>query len=293
MSDKLDKVVEKLGDKLDIENLIKRHKIAIYEKIGSGKPGIMDEIEKIEIYEKKLKKEKDALKSDSKSDSKSDPETGIPDKLRVKRPYTMSQAALEARQGVNKISNKSTGPKTPEGKAICARNAWKHGRNAATIITSFSKPCLTTCDKYPCLLITKNETRPGKLCLDVEQFVKIADAVQNVLKNKDHGDFNEFMTILLAKNLDLIGKTQDALFQDGVAMYEEQIDKDGNVLGKRLKAHPLLSALNEMLKSQDISLGDFMMTPAAVMRAGVEEDGVKTIADLMGIVGKLSKDKDE
>jgi len=86
-------------------------------------------------------------------DSDASDEIGIPERLRFKRSYTLTESALEARR---KNSKKSTGPKTEKGKAASSKNSWKHGLFAQGYIQNKVKPCKSTCPQYPCELVKDN-----------------------------------------------------------------------------------------------------------------------------------------
>jgi len=77
-------------------------------------------------------------------------EVGVPERLRFKRSYTLTERALEARK---KNAGKSTGPKTEKGKKASSTNDWKHGQFAQSYILHKVKPCKSTCQiRHPYLM---------------------------------------------------------------------------------------------------------------------------------------------
>ncbi len=117
-------------------------------RIDAGESGLADELTNLIRLQTSLESE---LEND---------EDPIFDRLTVKtRKYTLSEEALEARR---QNAQKSTGPKSDEGKDTASRNSWKHGLHSRRRVLGFGKPCRTTCPQYPCSLVNDGETGTGE-----------------------------------------------------------------------------------------------------------------------------------
>lgn len=218
---------------------------------------------------------------------------GIPEHLRVKRSYTMSPEALEARR---RNAQLSTGPKTDEGKKASSKNAWKHGLYASSfILGKLGKPCKTTCPQYPCDLVNDGGVSPGESCLD-KQFV--AEAFEAIIKSaelKSHEDFNHLAALEMAGAIDILRKMKEAIIEDGVVIKSEKVDKDGNSLGFNYLPHPALAIYQKMLVDLGFTPQEFLMTPKEISKAekGANEEDVATAASLMARAVKNLAKKSE
>ncbi len=198
-------------------------------------------------------------------------ESGIPSSIRVKRRrYTMSPKALEARR---KNAQKSTGPKTEEGKRAASRNSWKHGLYASSfILGTLGRPCLSTCDKYPCELVEDNGITPGETCLD-RRFV--AESFESIIKSielKQHEDFNHLAALEMAGALQILRRAKEDILEDGVVIKSVKIDKDGNTIGFEYRQHPALAIYTKLLGDLGLTPNDFVMTPREISRAERHKD---------------------
>ncbi|MCP4748087.1 MAG: hypothetical protein GY874_18415, partial [Desulfobacteraceae bacterium] len=86
---------------------------------------------------------------------------GIPEDMRIKRRYTMSDEAMEQRRKA---------AKQPKPGMLGKRNNWRHGSYAQNFLTKI-KPCLSSCAKYPCRLADEGATEPGGDCLDDQELL--------------------------------------------------------------------------------------------------------------------------
>jgi hypothetical protein len=222
-------------------------------------------------------------------------EYGIPTKLKVKRPYTLSEAALaQRRANAQKASEagavSATGPTTPEGKKTVSFNAWKTGQYAQTLIRRHRKPCLSTCPNFnDCSMIETGKAAPGMECQDKENLVETFNIIRNAIESGDLTDLKEILSMLLAKQTHIIADVMDGILQDGAEIILDKYDKDGNVIGHDLKPHPGLLSLSKLMGEAGITFKDMMATPKEITKAGREKDGIKTIADLMSSIANPKK----
>ena len=83
----------------------------------------------------------------------------------------------------------------------------------------------------------------------------------------------------------------EAIIRDGPIIMREKHDKDGKVFGHEYVSHPALIELPKMIANLGMTPQEFMATPRQISKQGTEEDGVKTIADLMSHVGEIIRKK--
>ncbi len=253
-------------------------------RIDDGEKGLLD---KLEV----LLRLQGSLRVDLEDDDGEDP---LLKRLRVKRSYNLSPAALAARQ---QNAQKSTGPQTPEGKDASSRNAWKHGAHARRRVLGFGKPCKSTCPDYPCSLVNDGDVLPGQDCLNKEYFAETLNAISTALTDGDLTGVKEIATLQLGGTLQVIEELQASILEYGVYMKSEKLNKDGGVIGYELKPNPSLLPLSNLLKAAGVTLPDFMITPAAVERKKSNDDAVGKFADLFRDAGEglaaARKKKDE
>jgi hypothetical protein len=209
---------------------------------------------------------------------------GIPERLKVKRKYTTTQQAINARR---ENARHSTGPTSTEGKQRSKRNAYKHGSYAATRIMGLGKPCLSTCPQYPCDLVEDGRCEPGADCLNKEHLVDACLAIERALLQQDQLGLNELVVFELAETLQVVRELRSAILDDGTVIKSEKFDADGKVIGYELKVHPALLALPKLSKELGLSFSDFMITPAAIDRKKEGEKVADTLADIFKGVAKL------
>lgn len=212
------------------------------------------------------------------------------DPIRVKRSYTMTEAAREQRR---LAAARSTGPTTEAGKNACSKNAWKHGKYAQSRIIGLGKPCKSTCPDYPCSLVEEGRCVPGGDCLDKEHLVEACLAIERALKNQDFDSFNDLMVMELGETLQVVREARAAILEHGAVVECARYDKDGKVIGYELKPHPMYLALPNLMKNLGISFTDFMMTPAAIERKKSDDKAAETLADIFRNAGSALKQAKE
>lgn len=201
---------------------------------------------------------------------------GIPKHIRVKRRYTMSEAALEQRR------NAAQQPKPGmEGK----RNAWRHGMYATSFLTR-QKPCKSTCTKYPCSLIEEGRTEPGGDCLDAAELLDLVHAVHDAIKDPKNADrFREVAALNIANSIRIVEMLQEDIQRDGTIVKSTKMTKYGQQV--EYKPHPALLALPKLIQDLGLSPDQFMMTPKAQAKQQNKEDSLNALASLFGnIAGK-------
>lgn len=204
-------------------------------------------------------------------------EVGIPREMKIRRrQYTMSERALAQRRDATS---------RPKPGMMGKRNNWKHGEYAKSMLTRI-KPCLSTCEKYPCHLVEDGATEAGSDCLDVGELLGIIRAVHKVLCDpEDGGDFREISAVNIGNSIRILEMLQEDILRDGSIVKSKKYDKLGNVYQEEVKLHPSLYALPKLIADLGMTPEQFMITPKAQSRARTEEDAVKSIADLMAAAG--------
>jgi len=225
-----------------------------------------------------------------KGESAEADEVGVPERLRFRRSYTLTERALDARR---KNAQKSTGPKTEDGKKTSSKNAWKHGQFAQGYILNRVRPCKSTCPQYPCELVKDNSTRPGGECLDKAAVIQFFSAICEAVKNKNYDDFNEVAALTIANQINVLHTLMEDIQRDGTMLKKEKHDKDGKYLGYEPVPHPSLLSLIKLSDSLGVTANEMMITPKALSKQEGEDEGIKTIADLMSRIGGGLKKKDE
>lgn len=207
--------------------------------------------------------------------------------VKTRRPYTLTEAALEARRN---NAQKSTGPTSDEGKQAASRNSWKHGLHSRSRILAYGKPCRTTCPKYPCKLVQDGETEPGKDCLDKEYLAESMHAIATALETGDTTNLKNVVTLQLGQSLSVIDELQASILQYGVYMKSEKLNKEGAVIGYELKPNPSLLPLANLLKAAGVTMPDFMITPKEINRDKSDREAMETVADIFRNAGNMLKE---
>jgi hypothetical protein len=281
----IDKKLDDIDKKYNVASIRKHYKARLLARINKGEVGLTDEPEKLERLEagvlpsQSKEKPADPEAKDDKNESK---EVGVPERLRFKRSYTLTEAALEQRKAASK---KSTGPNTEEGKRICANNAWKHGQFARGYILHRVKPCKSTCPQYPCDLVKDNSTQPGGECLDKAAVIQYFSAICEAVKNKQYDDFNELAALTIANQIHVLHTLMEDIQREGRVLKKDKHDKEGKYLGYEVVPHPSLLSLIKLSDSLGITANEMMVTPKAIAKQTDEDEGIKTIADLMSRIG--------
>lgn len=215
-------------------------------------------------------------------------DVGVPREMRIRRKYTLSDAALAQRREA---------AQKPKPGMIGKRNAWKHGEYAKTMLTRI-KPCLSTCDKYPCALVEDGKTEAGGDCLDAEEMLHIIRAVHQVISDpKASEDFLEISAANIGNSLRILEMLQEDILRDGTLVKSQKFDKSGVCYQEELRIHPSLYALPKMIRDLGMTPEQFMITPKAIAKNTNEEEAVKSIVDMMKEAGSAmamkNKKKDD
>jgi hypothetical protein len=211
---------------------------------------------------------------EDKSDNQED--VGVPRQMNIKRQYTLSEAALQQRRDA---------AHQPKPGMNGKRNAWKHGRYAKNMLTRI-KPCLSTCDKYPCRLVEDGATEPGGDCLDAGEMLNIIRAVHQVMSDpKASEDFLEISAANIGNSIRILEMLQEDILRDGTLIKSQKFDKAGTCYQEELRLHPSLYALPKMIRDLGMTPEQFLITPKAQAKNTNEEEAVKTISDLMREAG--------
>lgn len=274
MSDEHDQQ-QAASDKLTAERLISAYKINIARKIKAGDVGLSRELDYLQEQEKKAGTSEPAFESPAD-------EVGVPERLRVRRQYTLTPEALRQRQEA---------AKQPKPGLIGNRNGWKHGKFAQGFIQNKIRPCLSTCPQYPCDLVEDGTTHPGGDCLDKAEVIQSFRAILDAVQKKEFGDFQELAALTIAQSIQTVHMLLEDIQRDGTMVKSEKIDKDGRVIGHDIKLHPSLLALPKLIADLGLTPQEFMITPRQIAKQGAEDDGIKSIADLMSKVGASMKQK--
>lgn len=206
-------------------------------------------------------------------------EVGIPERLRIKRHYTLSADAVAQRKAA------ANSPKKSESM-LGNRNAWKHGLFAQGYLESILRPCKSTCASYPCEIVEEGGTRPGGVCLDRAEVLRAYQAIADALKNKKLNDVNDLVSLTLARTFTVVNALQDDILRDGTMAKKEKYDKSGEYCGYEVVPHPSLLMLPKLLGELGIPLSELMITPKAIEKGKEDEKNIKTLADTMSELGR-------
>lgn len=264
---------------LTFDKLLAAHRLNIGRKILAGETGLSRELEHLQELENKGKAAQDKSSIDN-SQSPIEEEIGLPSRLRIPRNYTMTEAARKARSKGGKARAKK-----------CPSPNWKHGKYARSTVTAM-KTCKTSCDKYPCELIADNKVTPGEACLDMVFVVQTYEAIMMAVKNKEYDNYNEIAAFNISQSIEVLRMCLEDIIRDGTMVKSEKLSADGRVIGHEVKPHPSLLVVPKLLVELGMTPQEAMITPRQIAKQGSEEEGVKTIADLIGAVGKLQKPKE-
>ena len=211
-----------------------------------------------------------------------DEEVGIPENMRIKRKYTLSEAALAQRRAA---------ANAPHPGLNGNRNAWKHGEYAKTMLTRI-KPCLSTCSKYPCSLVESGATDAGGDCLDAAELLGIIRAVHKVMADpKASEDFLEISAANIGNSMRILAMLQEDILRDGTMVKSRKFDKNGVCFQEEIKPHPSLYTIPKMIADLGMTPDQFMITPKAQAKNQNETEAVKSISDMLMAAGAKMADK--
>src|SRR6185312_10827557 len=230
-----------------------------------------------------------------------------------RRPYTMSEAALEQRRNnLPAAAAAATGPITTEGKAASSRNGWKHGRysavnraqfglGATSLAKMFGKPCVTTCPFHPdnpdrteapCSLVLDGLTHAGGSCLDKTVYVHALDALMGAFTEGDMDGMHGLLATEMAGNMQLLRQIREDIAERGMVIEIPIVTKDGVVVrdndGKpmvgEVRANPMLSHLIKFNESLGINFAELMATPKARERLKDEDAAADGLQAMLGAI---------
>lgn len=210
----------------------------------------------------------------------------------------MSEAALEQRRAASKAgAAAATGPKTPEGKAIVSRNAWKTGEYSRIsrapewlrlALVSKGKPCKTSCSKYPCSLVEDGLTKPGGDCLDKSVYVEAFEAIIMALQSGDAKHAHGLMASQIASAVQMLQDLRNSINDDNpIVAPKYALTKEGEVVmhnGKPVIVgyvmHPAFFEYTNLFRALGINLPEMMVTPKASAKLGDQDDAADAITNL-------------
>ncbi|WP_311238248.1 MULTISPECIES: hypothetical protein [unclassified Xanthomonas] len=210
----------------------------------------------------------------------------------------LSPAELKQRR---EAAQKSTGPRTQEGKARSSRNGWKHGLTSKIHIASFDsgiqsllgavgRPCLSTCAKYPCPLVEDGTTSPGGSCMDkqvyVQAFTALIDAMQSGAMEGVHG----IMAAEASAALQLMHELRTTISADGLVVKVPMINDEGRVITRddgsevigKMIPNPAYEMFFKSLERMGISLPEMLATPKSKAAAKVDDERADAMQTILG-----------
>lgn len=225
-----------------------------------------------------------------------------------KRPYTMSEEALEQRRQASLVArDHATGPKTEEGKAASSRNAWKHGLRSRALSDEswkgigalFGKPCRTTCRHYPCSMVEDELTKPGEDCLDKTVYVQAFDSLLSAMKEGNIDSMHGALASEAAGAFELLHNIREHIAEKGLTIFMPALNKNGEAIcytdpdtGETKTAgtygvNPLFHHYAKLLADLGINLPELLATPRAHKKAEGDGDARDAFADMMGRLANL------
>lgn len=235
-----------------------------------------------------------------------------------KRPYTMSEAALEQRRNnLPAAAAAATGPVTLEGKAASSRNAWVHGRYSAvnraqfalganSMAKMFGKPCVTTCPFHPdnpnrteapCSLVLDGLTHAGGSCLDKTVYVHALDSLMRAFTEGDMDGMNGLLATEMAGNMQVLRQIREEISERGLLIEIPFVTKEGAVVrdenGKpvvaELKPNPMLAHLIKFNESLGINFAELMATPRAREKLKDDDEAAGGLQQMIGAIFARAK----
>lgn len=207
---------------------------------------------------------------------------------------TMTPAALAQRRAAADLS---TGPRTEEGKAASSRNGWKHGLYSQMTrapewqrlqLMTQATPCRSTCEQYPCSLVEQELTKPGRNCLDKQVFVRAFEDIMATLHSGDVQHVHGLLAGNVASALEMLDQLRRDVAEHGAIVWEPMVDKQGNTIGSKAIANPILGIYVKLLDTLGLNLPELMATPRVVAQAKKTEETSDAVADLFGRLASVA-----
>lgn len=235
-----------------------------------------------------------------------------------KRP--LSEAELAQRRAAapkalaaGALAGKATGPVTEQGKAICSRNAWKHGMasainrqqfglGAASVSKLFGKPCLSTCPLHPdnpdrtespCSLVLDGLTHAGGSCLDKTVYVNALQSMMAVMQDGEMDGMQGLLATELAANLQIVNQIRQEIATRGVMIPEYVLSREGQVvldprtgdpLVNGYNLNPAMSILAKFTEAHGVSFAELLATPRARQRLQDEDEAANALHTVLGAI---------
>ena len=130
-------------------------------------------------------------------------------------------------------------PATPEQIAANRVQAWKHGRYAKSV--------------------TLIEARARKLSEKDPDLVYLTEGFREALEGSLDGS-NSVAALSLAETESRRRKVSDQINEDGVVLEEVLFDKNGEIVGSRKRAHPLLEVERALARDLGHTAADMQLT---------------------------------
>lgn len=223
-----------------------------------------------------------------------------------KQKKTMSPEAIEQRQAASKKgAMAATGPRTEAGKLAVSRNAWKTGEHSyverAKLWRSIgmgimTRPCKSTCPKYPCSLVEEGSTQPGGDCLDMSAYLEAFNTLMDVLHTGEVEHAHGLMASQAAQAVMLLQNIWDQIKEHGPLVSRPMTNKAGEVVadseGKPYMIHlrnPLLNDVPKLMHELGIGLPEMLATPKSLKDTKNGEDAAGALQELFGRMGRATQ----
>lgn len=256
-------------EKLSTENLMRAYRISVSRKIAAGEKGLASELE----YLKQNDKENAPDKGDTGADTKN---TAAPLSYSIKRPYTVTNAVRKR----NSKGGKAAAKKYPNKN-------WRHGKWAKSAITAL-RPCLSTCETFPCTLVDAGKSQPGSVCLDLTNTIEAFQDILTAIKEDKYDNYIEMVAWDQAELRDLYRRSVQ-LLRENELQVEPRVDSEGKTIGHAFKLNPLFPEIQKLADKLGLSPSENMMTPLQKTKQKAVKEGFQTVAEYLSHVGSTKK----